>query len=157
MTHKKKRTQFDIMNPLIDAMSEAGLSSTERMLLIGLLRFMNGDGVCFPSYTALEIKTGLSRRTLPRCINSLVSKGWLRYEKGSSALSAPNKYYLNLEKLGFIDKGNEKEKAVLSAVVDDFGFVSPSSCKYFPKHKFSCKAEYIAMRMKEEKKERESA
>ena len=152
MTQKRQRTQFDIMNPLRKAVKDAGLSPIERLMLYSLYFFMDGDGVCFPSYGAIIEETGLSRQSVSNTIKKLVERGMISYEKGDTSKS--NRYRLNLFKLGLIDVEKKEKERTLDLGV---GFVSPSSCKYFPRHKFSCKAEYIAMRMKEEKKERESA
>ncbi|MDF4701937.1 helix-turn-helix domain-containing protein, partial [Vibrio parahaemolyticus] len=100
MTHKLKRSQFDIMHPLFDAMKRENLPSTQRLLLLGLFRFVDGDGVCFPSYSALMDETGLSRQSIANTIKKLSESGWLTYEPGDKSKSLANTYYLNLERLG---------------------------------------------------------
>ncbi|ECX6397710.1 MULTISPECIES: helix-turn-helix domain-containing protein [Vibrio harveyi group] len=97
----QQRTQFDLMHPLFQTMKEHKLPTTQRMLLLGLFRFMDGHGVCYPSYRALMDETGLSRQAIATNLKKLVAAGWLEYETGDKSLSQANTYYLNLEKLGF--------------------------------------------------------
>ena len=101
MTQKKRRTQFDIMRPLFECIrSNPELTSTQRLLLIALYDRMDGNGVCFPSYTDIAQFTGLSRQSISNNIKALVSSGWITYQQGNKARSQSNTYQLNLEKLG---------------------------------------------------------
>lgn len=127
MTHKIKRSQFDIMHPLFDAMKREKLPSTQRFLLLGLFRFVDGNGVCFPSYSALMDETGLSRQSIANTIKKLAESGWISYEQGDKSKSLANKYYLNLERLGLKTE---------SKVVPIEGFTAPDGSKW------ACAADY---------------
>lgn len=127
MAHIKIRSQYDLMHPLFDAMKRENLPSTQRLLLLGLFRFVDGNGVCFPSYKALMDETGLSNKTISTTIKKLSDTGWLAYEPGDKSKSLANKYYLNLERLGF---------KIESKVVPIDGFVAPDGTKW------NCASEY---------------
>lgn len=100
MAQQKTRSQFDIMHPLFEAMKKERLPTTQRMLLLGLFRFVDGDGVCYPSYKALMDETGLSRQSISTTIKKLAEAGWLSYESGDKSRNLANTYHLNLERLG---------------------------------------------------------
>lgn len=126
----RKRTQYDLMHPLfkaMESMSSSELSSHQRMLLIGLFRFMDGDGVCYPSYTAIRETTGLTRNAIASNIKKLVDMGWITYEPGDKSKSQSNTYYLNLERLGL---------AVEPKIVPIDGFIAPDGSKW------ACAADY---------------
>jgi hypothetical protein len=55
------------------------LGLTGLAVLRQLLRFANAkDGLCFPSYDALEAATGLCRRTIASCLKRLEAAGIIR-------------------------------------------------------------------------------
>lgn len=114
MTQKTKWSQFDLMHPLFEAMDNSKLSATQRMLLLGLYRFMDGSGVCYPSYKKLMTATGMSDRTITRNLKDLVDGGWLTYEQGEGKTHTANTYHLNLDKLGL-----EKSPNVVPISRDD--------------------------------------
>ena len=123
MTQERKRSQFDMMHPLFDAMKREKLPSTQRLMLLGLFRFVDGDGMCYPSYKALMDETGLSNKTISTTIKKLVSGGWLTYDQGDKAKSLSNTYHLNLERLGF-------EVQTESKIVPIDGYVAPDGSKW---------------------------
>lgn len=98
------------MKPIFDAfqkISTKELSSTQRILLLGLYRFMDGNGYCYPSYKAIAEITGLSKNAISVNLKKLVEDGWLTYKQGG--VDSSNQYQLNLEKIGLIEP--EKSKA----------------------------------------------
>ncbi|MEY0016959.1 helix-turn-helix domain-containing protein [Providencia rettgeri] len=113
---KKKRTQFDLMKPIYDAfqkISSKELSSTQRMLLLGLYRFMDGNGYCYPSYKAISEITGLSKNAISVNLKKLVEAGWLTYKQGG--VDSSNHYQLNLTKLGLIEDKKQETSESLEA------------------------------------------
>lgn len=100
MTEKNKRTQYDLMNPLFDAMKKHKLPSTQRLFILGLYRYMDGNGKAYPSYQDLMDETGLSRQSIINMIRTLTEAGWITYKQGSKSKQMNNTYWLNLEKLG---------------------------------------------------------
>ena len=107
------RTQFDLMRPIFDAFRKIEtkeLSSTQRMLLIGLYSFMDGDGYCYPSYKAIGEITGLSKNAISTNLKKLVDAGWITYKQGG--VDSSNQYQLNLEKIGLIDKTPDNVKPI---------------------------------------------
>lgn len=120
-----------MMHPLFDAMKRENLPSTQRLMLLGLFRFVDGDGVCYPSYKALMDETGLSNKTISTTIKKLVSGGWLTYDQGDKAKSLSNTYHLNLERLGF-----EVQVKTESKVVPIDGFTAPDGSRW------SCASDY---------------
>lgn len=126
---KVTRTQFEIMHPLFTAMRENKLPGNQRLVLLGLFRFVDGDGTCFPSYNALIDETGLSRPTISSTIKKLVSAGWISYDKGDKSKGLSNTYYLNLERLGF-------EVQTESKIVPIDGYIAPDGSKW------ACVADY---------------
>ncbi len=112
-----------MMHPLFDAMKREGLPSTQRLMLLGLFRFVDGDGMCYPSYKALMDETGLSKQSISNNIKKLVSGGWLTYEQGDKTKSLSNTYHLNLERLGF-------EVQTESKIVPIDGYIAPDGSKW---------------------------
>jgi DNA-binding MarR family transcriptional regulator len=109
MTQQKKRSQFDIMHPLFESIAESDLSAPQAHLLLTLFKFINGDGVCFPTYNTLQRYTKMSRHTLCKHIKTLQISGWIKYEQGSKVKHQSNTYQLNLERLGIT---NEKTNVI---------------------------------------------
>lgn len=123
MSHNK-RTQYDLMHPLfkaMESMSSSDLSSHQRILLLGLFRFMDGNGVCYPSYNSIHKTTGLTRNTIAANIKKLVTLGWLTYVPGDKSKSQANTYYLNLERLGLLDS---------SLPSTPCGFIAPDGSRW---------------------------
>ena len=102
MAQTKKRTQYEIMHPLYNALAESDLSSSQCHLMLVLYKFIDGDGKCYPSYAKLLKYSKLSRNTLAKNIKSLSDAGWLSYDQGNACTQVSNTYYLNLEKIGFM-------------------------------------------------------
>jgi DNA-binding MarR family transcriptional regulator len=115
------------MHPLYDAIAESDLTAPQAHLLLTLFKFVDGSGVCFPSYNTLQKYTKMSRHTLCKHIKSLSDLGWITYEPGDKSKSQSNTYYLNLERLGLI---------VESKIVPIDGFIAPDGSKW------SCAADY---------------
>ena len=90
-----------MMHPLFDSIADSDLSAPQAHLLLTLFKFMDGRGVCYPSYNTLQRYTKMSRHTLCKHIKSLQLDGWITYEPGDKSKSMANTYYLNLERLGF--------------------------------------------------------
>ncbi|MDF4294878.1 helix-turn-helix domain-containing protein, partial [Vibrio parahaemolyticus] len=127
MAKKTQRSQYDLMHPLFEAMKKESLPSTQRLLLLGLYRFVDGEGVCFPSYKALMEETGLSNKTIATTIKKLVDSGWITYEPGDKARSQSNTYHLNLERLGLTTQ---------SKIVPIDGYIAQDGTKW------ACAADY---------------
>jgi hypothetical protein len=73
------------------AIVDSALSPQRRLVALVLSLHMNElGGSCFPSYATLARETGLSRRTVIRSVQDLVSGGWLGLELGNSERS--NRY-----------------------------------------------------------------
>ncbi len=85
-------------------MRKAKLKPNQRLVLLGLFRFMNGDGFCYLSYNALIDETGLTRPTIAKTIKELAELDWLSFESGNSIKS--NYYQLDLKKLGLKDNSS---------------------------------------------------
>ncbi len=81
-------------------MENAALSSSETLVLIGLLRYANKQGECFPGIESLVKITKLSRRTVQRCIRSLEEKGEIKVRqrlatgKTGKQYNRSNDYYI---------------------------------------------------------------
>ena len=133
MSQKSKRSQYDLMHPLFEAIAESDLSAPQAHLLLTLFKFVDGDGVCYPSYNTLQLYTKMSRNTLCKHIQSLANSHWLAYEPGDKSKSLANTYYLNLERLGFKTE---------SKVVPIEGFTAPDGSKW------DCASEYWAHKNK---------
>lgn len=95
----KPRTQFDLLKPLHAAMDGSDLTATQRLILMTLHFWMDGEGKCYPSYKTIAERASLHRSTVVRNMLLIVKQGWLTYDKGDSATARPNTYYLNLSKL----------------------------------------------------------
>lgn len=106
MSQKNKRSQYDLMHPLFDAIADSDLSAPQAHLLLTLFKFVDGNGVCYPSYNTLQRYTKMSRNTLCKHIQSLASSGWLSYDQGDKAKNLANTYYLNLQKMGLTTETN---------------------------------------------------
>lgn len=122
MAHKKSRSQFDIMHPLYDSIAESDLTAPQAHLLLTLFKFVDGNGVCFPSYNTLQKYTKMSRHTLCKHIKSLSDLGWISYEPGDKAKGQSNTYELNLERLGFTTQTN--------VVPIESGFIASDGSKW---------------------------
>lgn len=59
---------------------ELDLKSTDKFVLIALADHANDDGECYPSYTTIMAKTGLSDQGLRNIINRLIKLGRLSRE-----------------------------------------------------------------------------
>jgi DNA-binding MarR family transcriptional regulator len=103
----RKRSQYDLMHPLFDAMRSHKLKPNQRLVMLGLFRFMNGDGSCFPSYGALIEETGLTRPTIAKTLKDLKNLDLISFKSGDSTKS--NRYQLNLEKIGLSTNKNYNE------------------------------------------------
>lgn len=122
MAQNKKRSQFDIMHPLYDSIAESDLTAPQAHLLLTLFKFVDGDGVCYPSYNVLQKYTKMSRHTLCKHVKSLSALGWISYTVGDKARGHSNTYSLNLERLGF---------SVESKIVPiSSGFVAPDGSQW---------------------------
>ncbi len=97
-----------MMHPLFDSIADSDLSAPQAHLLLTLFKFMDGSGVCYPSYNTLQRYTKMSRHTLCKHIKSLQVDGWITYEQGNKSKSMSNTYYLNLSRLGFEVQTNSK-------------------------------------------------
>lgn len=128
---RNKRTQYDLMHPLFKAMKDNKLPGNQRLVLLGLFRFVDGNGVCYPSYNTLIEETGLSRPTISSTIKKLVSSGWITYEQGDKSKNLSNTYHLDLERLGF-----EVQVKTESKVVPIEGFIAPDGSRW------SCPSDY---------------
>jgi len=53
------------------------ISSTDKLVLLALADWSNDDGVCWPSMSKLERKTGLTDRSIRTCIGRLRDAGYL--------------------------------------------------------------------------------
>lgn len=98
-TEPRPRTQFDLLKPLHAAMDGSDLTATQRLILMALHFWMDGEGKCYPSYKKIAARASLHRSTVVRNMLLIVKQGWLSYDKGDSATARPNTYYLNLSKL----------------------------------------------------------
>lgn len=132
MAHNKTRTQYDIMHPLFNSLAESDLSSSERLLMIALFRYVDGSGSCYPSYKELIKSTALSDRTISSNIKKLVDKGWITYEQGNKADQQANTYHLNLKRLGVEQEAPK--------VVPFNGYIAADGSRW------SCASEYFASR-----------
>lgn len=94
------------MHPLYDAIAESDLTAPQAHLLLTLFKFVDGNGVCFPSYNTLQKYTKMSRHTLCKHIKSLSNLGWITYVPGDKSKGQSNTYELNLERLGFTTQTN---------------------------------------------------
>jgi Bifunctional DNA primase/polymerase, N-terminal/Primase C terminal 1 (PriCT-1)/Helix-turn-helix domain len=72
--------------------SDPRLSSTERHLLLGLGRYANAAGECFPGVRRLHAETGINRNAIQRSINGLVAARRITVERGGRG--RPNRYRL---------------------------------------------------------------
>lgn len=77
------------------------LSSTEKLVLLALADYAGTDGVCFPSYKAVETKTALSRRTIISTVGGLEKRGILkrRARQRQDGSHASNEITINLAAL----------------------------------------------------------
>ena len=128
MAHKKTRSQFDIMHPLYDAIAESDLTAPQAHLLLTLFKFVDGDGVCFPSYNTLQKYTKMSRHTLCKHIKSLSDAGWISYQQGDRSQGQSNTYELNLERIGFTTQSN--------VVPIEHSYIAPDGSRW------ACAADY---------------
>lgn len=129
MAHKKKRSQFDIMHPLYDAIADSNLTAPQAHLLLTLFKFVDGNGVCYPSYNTLQRYTKMSRHTLCKHIKSLNDSGWISYETGDKSKGQSNTYELNLQRMGLMSETNV-------VPMQSSNFVAPDGSEW------SCAAEY---------------
>lgn len=106
MAHNKIRSQFDIMHPLYDAIADSDLTAPQAHLLLTLFKFVDGNGICYPSYNTLQRYTKMSRHTLCKHIKSLADAGWISYETGDKSKSQSNTYALNLSRMGLTVESN---------------------------------------------------
>lgn len=104
MAHDRKRSQYDIMHPLYDSIAESDLTAPQAHLLLTLFKFMDGEGVCYPSYNTLQRYTKMSRHTLCKHIKSLSDLGWMEYKQGDKSQGQSNTYKLNLSRLGLVSE-----------------------------------------------------
>ncbi|MDK9790706.1 helix-turn-helix domain-containing protein [Vibrio sp. D431a] len=110
---QKPRTQFDLLKPLHEALHDSDLTHTQRLILMTLHYWMDGEGRCYPSYKTIAKRASLHRSTVVRNMLIIIDKGWLAYDKGDSATARPNTYFLNLEFLNLDDgKADNKVKIV---------------------------------------------
>lgn len=56
------------------------LTDGERLLLIALYSFSDKTGKCYPSYTTLSKRSGLSRPTISKCLKKFITVGILTKE-----------------------------------------------------------------------------
>lgn len=68
---------FMIPNEMIDSHIE-NMGALGFVVYSVLMRHANGSSQCFPSYNTLVKKSALSRPTIAKCIEHLVSKGYIR-------------------------------------------------------------------------------
>ena len=54
------------------------MTPTEKLTLLGILRFSNEKGECYPGMKKLSDITGLSRNSIKRSIKELSEKGFLQ-------------------------------------------------------------------------------
>jgi AraC-like DNA-binding protein len=77
--------------------SGVALGNGEKLVLFGLARFAGNDGSdCFPSLETIATVAGMDRRTVMRCLDSLVGSGRVSVEHGGGRGRA-NRYRLHLE------------------------------------------------------------
>jgi hypothetical protein len=80
------------------------LSSADKIVWGRLCQFAGENGVCFPSFSTIATKTGLSRSGAIKSVNTLVAKGFLE-KQVPSAISlgrqCSNRYYFLLHPLFF--------------------------------------------------------
>lgn len=82
------------------------LATTEKMILLVIADHASDDGTeAWPSQATIATKASVSIRTVQRCVNALVSAGYLRMEKhaGGSANCRedrrPHRYTINMSRL----------------------------------------------------------
>lgn len=68
---------FMIPNEMIDSHIE-NMGALGFVVYSVLMRHANSSSQCFPSYSTLEKKSSLSRPTIAKCIENLVSKGYIQ-------------------------------------------------------------------------------
>ena len=87
-----QETVFPIYQ-IIDFIFDTDLTSSEKLLLIGLLRFYNRKtGKCFPSLDTLNMTTSLNKKTIQANVEKLIAKGMIQVIKGG--YTKPNHYTL---------------------------------------------------------------
>lgn len=91
---KLVQTQFEKTSMIIDVNTKKlGLTSSQKLILICLSNYLDGENTCFPSLTTISNKSGLSTRTVSRAIIKLES---LKYLKVSKKYSERTKHLHNL-------------------------------------------------------------
>lgn len=86
---------------LMSKIWEMDMPTSEKFVFLCLSDMANDDGVCWPSLTTVATKTNLTRRSVIRIVNKLITEGWLyknhRNKKDGSNTS--NYYTVNVDKL----------------------------------------------------------
>lgn len=135
MTQQFKRSQFDIMHPLYDAIADSDLTAPQAHLLLTLFKFIDGDGVCYPSYNTLQRYTKMSRHTLCKHIKSLSNTGWIDYERGDISRSKSNVYHINLSRIGLTSHSK-----IVPINSGTSGYIAPDGSQW------DCAASYFSSR-----------
>ncbi len=66
---------LELWERLTPVMARKGLTPSDKLVAVGLCRFIDRKGVCWPSIGALEDQTGLSERQVRRSLDELVRAG----------------------------------------------------------------------------------
>ena len=65
---------------------DSDLKQSEKLVLLYMLRCINNDGLCWPSYTVISDKCSITRKTAIEAVKTLVEKNYIIIEsKGYSA------------------------------------------------------------------------
>ena len=70
------------------------LTTNQRFVLRVLTDFSDASGVCWPTWGTLAAETGLGRRTIARCIDSLVAVGAVAIDQSGRGTDKGNRYQL---------------------------------------------------------------
>ncbi|EJZ9093475.1 helix-turn-helix domain-containing protein [Vibrio parahaemolyticus] len=124
-----KRTQYDLMHPLFDAIAESDLSAPQAHLLLTIFKFANGQGVAYPSYEQLRKYTKMSQATVAKHIKSLTESGWIKYTKGSGHAGLNNEYQINIERVLGCQEDNTNVVTLPTALPED----TPIDVRFMPK------------------------
>lgn len=94
-------------------MANGPANSSERFVLLALANYADAEGKCWPAYATIAERTALSRRTVIRCVESLIEHGYLRRRsrQRDDGESLSNYYWIDFGKLNaareLVDEGSD--------------------------------------------------
>lgn len=96
-------------------MKAKDIKSNTKLILCYLLSYTGAGTECFPSMHGISENLNMSKRTIIRCIQEAIIKGYLKKTQGELLDKRSNKYYLNFmndfgdKKSPFLNKQSDKK------------------------------------------------